>query len=189
MVHVKDTHLRSPNTPFLACGVQWYWCLERHPKTHTVFCGIVHFENTHPRDRKTPSWLAVCSGMGGWGATPEPKRYFVALCSSKTPILSENTFFWLVVCRARVLGVPPQNPHGIFWHCAAAKHPSYVSKNTFSGLWCAVVWVVGAPSENAHDFFQHLCSSKTPILGLQKHLFWLVVCSVMGGWSASPQPP
>ena len=25
--------------------------------------------------------------MGVWGATPDPKQYFLALCSSNTPIL------------------------------------------------------------------------------------------------------
>ena len=37
IVQFKDTRLRDPKTPFLACVVQRYGCLERHPRTHTIF--------------------------------------------------------------------------------------------------------------------------------------------------------
>ena len=43
-------------------------------------------------------WPMLCSGMGGWGAGPEHTRCFLALCSSKTPILGiQKHFFWPMV--------------------------------------------------------------------------------------------
>ena len=88
IVQFKETHSRDPKTPLLAHGVQWYGWLGRHPRTHIIF--LLAFCSS-----KTPIlgmqkhlfWPMVCSGLGGWGATPEPKRYWLALCSSKTLIL------------------------------------------------------------------------------------------------------
>ena len=92
----------------------------------------------------------VCRGMGGWGATPEPTRCFLALCSSKTPILGVQKHpFWLVVCSGM-------------------------------GVWS------DTPEPTA--YFLTWCISNTAILGIQKHSFWLVVCSGMGVWSATPGP-
>ena len=87
IVQFKETHSRDAKTPFVALGVQWFGCLGRHPRTHTTFSDIVQFKGTHSRDAKTPLLVQrvqcyavqkhlvlpkVCTGMGGWGATPEP---------------------------------------------------------------------------------------------------------------------
>ena len=47
-------HLRYPKTPLLAYGLQRYGCLGRHPRTQTIFLGIVHLKHHHPRCPKTP---------------------------------------------------------------------------------------------------------------------------------------
>ena len=39
IVRFKHHHPRYLKTPFLAHGVQRYECLERHPRTHTIFFG------------------------------------------------------------------------------------------------------------------------------------------------------
>ena len=36
-----------------------YGCLERHPRTHIIFFGIVCFKRTHPRYPKTPSFSSM----------------------------------------------------------------------------------------------------------------------------------
>ena len=42
---------------------------------HNKFSGIVQFKDTHPRYPKTLFWPMAYSGVGAWGATPEPKQY------------------------------------------------------------------------------------------------------------------
>ena len=134
-------------------------------------------------------WLVVCSGMGPWGATPEPAPYFVALGSSKTPILGiQNHLFWLVLCSGMgPLSATPE-PTRYFVALCSSKTPILgIQKHLF---WLVVFSGMGAwsaPPEPTR-YFVASSSSKTPILGIQKHLFWRVVCSSMPGWSATPEP-
>ena len=126
------------------------------------------------------------SGMSVWGATPEPKHYFLALCSSNTTIIGiQKRFCWpMRYCGIGVWGAGPQ-PKQYFWHCVVQTvqtPPSRVSKNTFAGLWGAAVWVFGA------ELVLALSSSNTTITGIQKHLCWPMGYSGMGVWDPSPQP-
>ena len=103
-VQFKDTHLRAPKTPFLACGVQCYGWLERQPTTPMIFCCIAQLKDPHPRYPKT-RFLAC--GVQCYGClkrrprthNPQPPQYFVAVCRSKTPILGiQKHLFLRVVC-------------------------------------------------------------------------------------------
>ena len=56
---------------------------------------MVSSPSPHPHLRKHLCWPMGYIGMGVWSATPEPKQYFLALCSSNTPILGiQNQFCW-----------------------------------------------------------------------------------------------
>ena len=92
--------------------------------------------------------------MGVWGATPEPKQYFLAVCSSNTPILGmQKHLFWPIGYSGMgVWGATPES-RDIFWHCAVLTPPSHVSNNTFAGLWGTMVWVFGAPPQNPNNIF------------------------------------
>ena len=96
--YAKKPHfvaLCSANTPilgvqkhlFLAPAVQKHGRLRRHPRTQAIFFDTV--QHTHARYPQKPllAWGMGYIGIGVWGATPEPKEYFLASCSSNTPIL------------------------------------------------------------------------------------------------------
>ena len=121
-------HPRYPKKPFLAHGVQRYGCLGRHPRTQTMFFGIVHCKRLHPRYPKTPLLAQVCRGMGAWGTTQEPKQYFLG--SSNAPIVSKNTFSGPWCAEGWVFGAPPQNPNNDFWYCPLSI-PGGIQKHLF----------------------------------------------------------
>ena len=83
----KHTYPRYPNTLSLAYGVRWYGCLERQPGTQTLFLALRTSNTTVIGMQKHLRWPMVYSGMGVWGATPEPKQIFLALCISTTTVL------------------------------------------------------------------------------------------------------
>ena len=87
-----------------------------------------------------------------------------------------------------MFGAPPLNPKNIIWHCPLQTPQSRISKNTFSGPWCTDIWVFGALPLNPNNIFLALSISNTPILGIQKHLFWPMVCRRMSVWGATPEP-
>ena len=71
------------------------WVVGAPPQNPNTSSGIVHFKDTHSNTQKHLLWPMVCSGMGGWGATPEPHDYFLAFCISKTPTIGIHShFFW-----------------------------------------------------------------------------------------------
>ena len=51
-------------------GVQWYGWLGRHPRTQTVFSGIVQFEHHHQRKFKTPLLACGVQWYGWLGGHP-----------------------------------------------------------------------------------------------------------------------
>ena len=76
IAHFKHPHPRYPKTLFLADLMQRY-----APRQNFTFFGIAHVQHTHPSYPETPFlahlfWPLVCRGMGVWGTTPEPKKYF-----------------------------------------------------------------------------------------------------------------
>ena len=86
-VQFKHHHERNSKTPLLACGVHCYGRLGRHPGTQTVCCGTVQFKHDHQWNSRHLWGPEVYSGMGVWGATPEPIQYFLALYNSNITIL------------------------------------------------------------------------------------------------------
>ena len=98
MVRFKHHHFRCPKTSFLAQGVQRYACLERHPAPTAQFLAWCVSNTTILGVQNHVFWPRVCSGMGGWSATPESKQYFLASCVSNTPILGiQKHLFWPMV--------------------------------------------------------------------------------------------
>ena len=63
--------------------MQWYGCLGRHPRTHTMFSGIVQFKDTHPRGPNT-SFLAHGVQWYGWlGRHPRTHTIFSGIVQFK----------------------------------------------------------------------------------------------------------
>ena len=156
MVRFKHTHPRYPKTAFLTRGVQRYGCLERHPRTHTIFFGMVRFGPTHPRYPKTVFLPGVCRCMGVWGATPEPTQHFLAWCVSNTPILGiQRHFFWTVVCRGICVWstTPEPTQFSLAW-CGSDTLILGIQKQLF-WPWCAEACLFGAPTQNRHNIFWH----------------------------------
>ena len=124
-VPFKDTHLRYPKTPFLACCVQWYGWSRRHPRTHTIFCGVVQFKDTHLTDPKTLFLTCGVQWYGRSGRRPRTRKIFCGIVQFKdTHLRDQKDLFCLVVAVLSVLRAPPQNPYGILWHCVVQRHPS-----------------------------------------------------------------
>ena len=82
----KNTHALLPR----------YGCLERQPRTHTIFFGIVRFKHTHPRYPKTP---LLASGVHRYGCLERHPR------TDTIPFGVSNT---------TILGTPPPPP--LFQH-------------------------------------------------------------------------
>ena len=103
----KHPHTRHPKT-FFSDLVQRYARLEYHAKKPHVLA--LRISNTPILGtQKSPFWPMVCRGTGVWGTTPEPKQFFLALCSSNTPILSIKTNLLLA--------------YGVQWYGCLECHP------------------------------------------------------------------
>ena len=140
-------------------------------------------------------WPMVCSGMGGWGATPEPTCYFLALCISKRPILGMQTHvFWPKMCSGMGgWGATPE-PRCYFLALCCSKTPILgIQKHFFWPKMCSGMSGWGTTPEPT-CYFLALCSSKRPIPGMpipgmQKNPFsgpWRAVVWLVG---APPQNP
>ena len=98
-----------------------------------------------------------------FGAPPQnPNNIFLALCSSNTPILGiQKHLCWPMVRRDMgVWGATPEPKHYFLERSQAGKF----------------------------DPFLALPISNTPILAIQKHLFWPMMCRYMGVWGTTPYP-
>ena len=122
------------------------------------------------------------------GATPESARYFLALCSAKTPILGiQNHVFWPLVCRGMGgWGATPEPARYFLALCRPKTSILRIQKHSFWPMVCRCMGGWGATPEPPR-YFLALCSSKTPVLGIQKHSFWPMVCRGMGGSGATPE--
>ena len=79
--------------------------------------------------------------MGVWGATPEPKQHFLALCNSNTPVPGiQKHFYWPVVCRGMCTERHPRNPQ-MCLHRASQTHPSSTRRlrASFLHLCCGIL--------------------------------------------------
>ena len=56
VVQFKQPHPRSPETPLLAYGVQWYRCLGRHPRSQTIFLALCNSNGPIPGIQKYLCW-------------------------------------------------------------------------------------------------------------------------------------
>ena len=150
----KHTYPRYPNTLSLAYGVRWYGCLERQPGTQTLFLALRTSNTTVIGMQKHLRWPMVYSGMGVWGATPEPKQIFLALCISTTTVLGiQKHLDWPTgYSRRGVWSAIPEPKHYFLALC--------ISNTTALGIqihlcWSMgiMVWVFGAPLQNQTMFF------------------------------------
>ena len=89
--------------------MQWYGCLERHPKSHTIFSGILHFKHTHPRCPKT---LCLACDVEWYGCLEHHPR-------------THSIFFGIVQFR----DIHPRYPKtpflgcGVQWYGCLERHP------------------------------------------------------------------
>ena len=188
MVCSKHHHLRYPETPFLGRAVQRYACLGRHPRTHSIFSGMVRFKHHPPGIQKHLFWPVVCKGMRVWGATAEPITYFLALCVSNTTLPGiQKHLFWPVVWKGMgVWGATPE-PTQFFWAlCTSNITIQGIQKRFCWTVGYRVMGVWGATSELT-PYVLAWCVSNTTILGIQKHLFWPMVCRGMRVWGRQPR--
>ena len=72
IMQFKQHHHRCPKTSLLAYRVQWYGCLGRHPRTQTILLALCNSNTTIIGVQKHLCWPIGYSGIGVWGATPEP---------------------------------------------------------------------------------------------------------------------
>ena len=110
--------------------------------------------------------------MGGWGATPEPSRYFLTLWGSKTPVPGSQThIFWPMVCSVKGGWVATLE---LTLQCLALCCSLTPSLGIHQHLfWPLVCWRMGGWGATP-DFtllFLVLCSPKTLSLRIQKLLF------------------
>ena len=114
------TILGIRKTPLLACGVQWYGWLGRHPRTQTICFGTVQFKHHHQRNSKTPLLACGVQWYGWLGRHPRTQTIIFGIVQfkhqcpryPKTPLLACGVQWYGWV------GAPPQNPNNMFWHCA-----------------------------------------------------------------------
>ena len=131
-------------------------------------------------------WPMVWRGMVVWGATLEPKQYILALAILNTPIPgTQKCSFWCMVCRG--MGVWGRYPRTqtIYFGIAHFKHthPRY-PKTPFLPHGVQRYGCLGRHPQYILAF----SISNTPMLGIQKHFFWLMMCRGMGVWGATPKP-
>ena len=125
ILHFEHHHPRYPRTLLLACRVQWYECLGRHPRIQATFMALCIANITIQGIQKHFCWTVGHSGIGVWGATPEPRHHFMALCISNNTILGiQKHHCWpMGYGGMSVWGATPE-PEEYFWHCAVQTPPS-----------------------------------------------------------------
>ena len=148
-----------------------------------------HVHTQGPRSTTRGFWSTVCRYMGGWSATPEGTRYFLALCSSKTSILGiQKHLYWLVVCSGTGVGSATPEPTAYFLALRGSKTPILgIQKHLFWPVVCSGMGVWSATPEPT-AYFWALCTSKTPILGI-KNTFFGLWCAVVWVVGVPPQNP
>ena len=168
----KHPHPRYPKPLLLACRVQWYGCLGRHPRTHAIFFGIVHFKHHHPiLGPKT--LLLDCTVVPVFGNVRfkhHHPRY------PETPLLAHDVqrYGWL-----------ERHPriHTIFFGIVCFKHThSRHPKIPSRPMVCRGMGGWSATPESKQCFLAS-CVSSTPILDIQKHLFCPMLCRRMNIFS------
>ena len=104
---------------------------------------------------------------------------------NQTEVASKNTFAAVFDAEVCALGAPRQHP--TFFGIAHFEHPHPRYPKT---LFLADLVQRYARSERRANtpHVLALCISNTPIPGIQKHLFWPIVCRGMCVWSATPEP-
>ena len=117
LVQFKHPHPRYPRTPLLPYGVQWYWCLGRHPRTQTILLALCNPNTPIPGIQEDPCCPMEYSGIGVWGATPEPKQHFEP-CAIQTPHPRYPR--------------TPLLPYGVQWYWCLGRHPR--TQTTFVAL-------------------------------------------------------
>ena len=155
----KQPYPEDPKTPLLAYGVQCYGCLERHPRTRTIFSGIVQFKHPYPRYPKTPLLAFGVQWYGCLERHPRTQTISSAIAQVKhphpeylkTPLLGG---LWGTV--VRVFGALPRNPNKTFRHCGVLsiqKHLCWPMGYNGMGAWSA--------TQERKQYLLALCSSNT----------------------------
>ena len=117
--------------------------------------------------------------MGVQGATLEPKQYLLPLCNPNTPILRilSAHLFWPIGYRGmRVRGATPKPKQYILALDNSNVGATLEPKQYFLALCICAFFRLCA------------CNSNTPILHIQKHLFWPIGYSGMRVWGATREP-
>ena len=87
LVQFKHPHARYSKTLLLAWSVQRYGSFGRHPRTQTPLFWRRTCQTSPCQVFKNRFLARRYRGMGVWGASPELKHHFVALCISNTTII------------------------------------------------------------------------------------------------------
>ena len=110
-VHCKHPHPRYSKISLVACGVQRCVRLGRHPRTQTIFFGILQFEHHHPRYPETP--LLDYGGVQWYGCLkrhPRTQTIFFGIvhCKHPRPRYPKTPFLVYGVQRCVRLGRHPR---------------------------------------------------------------------------------
>ena len=162
----------------------------QNPKTpKPIFFGIVEFKHYHHRYPKTPLLAYEVQWYGVWGATPEPKQYSSALCSSNTTIMGIQKHLWWPMGYSG-MGAWGATPEPKQYSLAVC-----ISSTTITGIQKHLCWPVGyngrgvwGATPKTKKYCLALYNSNTTIIGIQKHLCWPMGYSGMAVWGASPKP-
>ena len=99
----------------------------------------------------------------------------------------KNTFSGPQCAEVCVFGAPSQNPPD-FFGMMRFKHPHPRYRNTpFLAHGVQRCGGLGR-HPTTHTIFLASCVSNASIVGIQKVLYWSMVCKGMGDWRANPQP-
>ena len=157
--------------------MQWYGCLGRHPRTQTIFYGIVHFKHHHPRYPKTPLLACRVQWYGCLVRHPRTQTMFYGIVHFKHhhPKYPKTL---LLACRVQL--------YGCLGTCVSNTTILGTQKHLCWPMMCRGMGGWSATPESK-QYFLASCVSNTPLLGIQKHLFWPMVRAGMGGWKATPE--
>ena len=148
---------------------------EKRPNASNHVSNVTH---RHPRTiirgmQKHLGWPVGYSGMGVWGATPEPKQYFLALCSANTTILGiQEHLCWPKGYSGRgAWGATPDPKQYFLALCSSNTPIPGIQKHLCWPVGYSGMGVSGATPEPKQYIFgtvqfkhHHQRNSKTPLL-------------------------
>ena len=112
----KHHHLRYPKPSSLAQRVQRYACLERHPRTHGIFLGIVRFKHHRFRYPKKPFLAQGLQRYACLERHPRAQRIFFGMIWLKHHHFRyPKNLSWPRVCRGMLVWSPTPEPTAYFF--------------------------------------------------------------------------